>query len=483
MPMAEFRWQALFQHVCEPLFVLDRKRRLVFVNRAWEELTGVSAAEARRWVCASRAPAQPEGDNALSRALGPPAEVLQGRPGRVRRRVAGLAAGAPSWWDVEFFPLRGADGLVGIVGKIAGAPAAPTATFVPLPEALRALRDKLARGLSEDAASRLWDPERLVALREQQARRFSLDAFDSPMPAVRRVGDQSRLASMTRAAVLLAGEPGTGREWLARAIHQAGPGRERGFAALDCTHLPPAALADALFGTGGLCQRPGIDTLYFKEPAHLPHDLQARLHDWLDEARQAGARDSLPLRPRILAGCPADPLQDVHAGRLLEKLYAVLATLVIEVPPLRARLADLPDLVDRLLTRLDGDGERRVTGLTPAAWELVREYRWPGNLRELYAVLAGCRERAAGAEIDVTDLPAYLRLAVRLDETPSAAPERGLPLDRLLEQTERRLIELALRRARGNKSRAAEMLAMWRQRLIRRMEALGMSGTEGDDPD
>jgi DNA-binding NtrC family response regulator len=473
----QFRWQALFQHVQEPLFVLNRKRRLVFVNRAWETLTGVPAADARGWICRQRG-ASPD---SLARVLAPPVEVLEGKPGRARRRVTHVPEGASPWWDIEFFPLLGADGLLCIIGKIAGAALTPLAAFTSMPEALRRLRDRLAAELPKDEAAKLWDAERLVARRERAVERFRLDQLDDILPVMRRVAEQVRLASSASsgAVAFIVGEAGTGKHWLARAIHQHGPYRDRAFAALDCAHLPPAALADALFGDSGLWRRPGIGAIYLKVPSHLPHDLQGRLREEIEEAKQPRQTDSP--RPHLIAGSLVAPRDEVFAGRLLDSLHAVLTTLVIDLPPLRERQADLPSLVKRHLARLDADkaGAATPTKLTPAAWELLREHRWPGNVRELHTVLVGGHARAGPEGIDVADLPAYLRQAVSLERTPAALPERSMPLDQLLEQAERRLIEVALQRARGNKSRAAELLAIWRPRLLRRMEALGLTGSQG----
>jgi transcriptional regulator with PAS, ATPase and Fis domain len=157
---------------------------------------------------------------------------------------------------------------------------------------------------------------------------------------------------------------------------------------------------------------------------------------------------------------------DVRGGRLVEEWFCWLSTLTIAVPPLRERLADLPGLVQRLLQRAGSD--RSITGLSEEAWEVLRGYSWPGNLRELYAVLADSCARCRGMVLQAADLPWYLR---------PAAPvvERKLPLDQLLEQVERRLIQIALATAKGNKSRAAEILGIWRPRLLRRIEALKLS--------
>jgi DNA-binding NtrC family response regulator len=282
--------------------------------------------------------------------------------------------------------------------------------------------------------------------------------------------------------VLLVGEPGTGKQTLARALHYQGPRREAAFAALDCARLPPAAVAAVLFEGGGTVAIPSrrgvLGAVYLKEPSRLPRDLQLRLCEWLTAA---GERRGVSPPVRVLAGCAAPPAEEVRAGRLLEELACALGTLVIEVPPLRERREDLPGLVERLLHRAGSGSEVRVSGLTPEAWEVVRAYPWPGNLRELYAALRTARGRAYGERIAAADLPAPIRQAVLLEQTPGRPAERKLPLDQLLEQAERRLIELALRRARGHKTRAAEILSIWRQRLTRRMEALGIADTEERD--
>src|SRR5262249_20122651 len=152
------------------------------------------------------------------------------------------------------------------------------------------------------------------------------------------------------------------------------------------------------------------------------------------------------------------PGEEVKAGRLREELAHALGTLVLAVPPLRQRRADLPWLVERLLARLGVRGGAAVQGLAEDAWGLGNPYAWPGDLRELSRAPASAGEKAAGERLPAAELRAYIRLAVRLEQTPGRPPERPLPLDKLLEDVERRLIELALRRFDGNKTRAAQHL-------------------------
>jgi PAS domain S-box-containing protein len=443
------RWPAVFQRAREALFLLNPQRRVLFVNAAWESLTGLPAAEARGRVCKRYPHAEPGSWEATARALAPPAEVLAGQAARLRR-----LGGGQIWWQIDYFPLHDADGLLAILGKV-----------TPLSDCPR---------LGQAAL-----PEELVHVRDRAAHHFGLEQLASRLPAMARVVDQVRLAGQGRVPVLIHGEAGSGKRWLARCIHSLGE-RTRFFAAVDASRLPPAALTHVLFGEHGLLPRPA--TVYLQSPAALPRELQARLADWL-----AGEPRPPANAARLLAGCSSDPADDLKQGRLLEELLVRLDTIRIELPPLRQRLADLPDLARTLLGRAaelreaTGDSQAKKLDLTPDAWKLLADYSWPGNLAELYSVLAAAARHARGEAIDVADLPAHLRQAAALGRLASPTPVRPIPLDPLLEQVERRLIELALRMARGNKSRAADLLQIWRARLLRRMQVLGIADVEEEN--
>jgi DNA-binding NtrC family response regulator len=432
----DFRWQALFQRASEPLFLLNRRRRILFVNRAWEELTGLSAAEARGLQCPRR-PLLPQDpwDVVVRAVCCPPPEVLHGSPGRARRLVPRPAT-VRCWWDLEFFPLHDQTALLCVLGKIVPVAAEKATLNPPLPESL-------------------------MALRQRTAQRYGFDQLRSNLPQFQRVIEQVRLACQTSVPVLIVGEPGTGKHWVARTIHHQGATRERTFAALDCARLPSALLSNLLFESSF------IGTKYLNEPALLPRELQAGLCAYLRETRESAG-------VRFIAGSSSEPEADIRAGRLADELYCALSPLIIPLPALRERQADVPALAERFLERIHSESELPTPGLTPEAWDLLRSYSWPGNLRELYDVLQGASQRASG-QIEACHLPAKLRLAVSLDQTPQPVTERSIGLDHVLEQAERRLIVSALRRAHGNRSRAAELLSIWRARLLRRMEALGIT--------
>jgi arginine utilization regulatory protein len=262
-----------------------------------------------------------------------------------------------------------------------------------------------------------------------------------------------------RLPVLLTGEAGVGKHWLARTMHEHGPDRQRFFARMDCARLPASAVLDVLCGPRSASL--ALGTIYLREPACLPRDAQERL------ARLLAEEDSAAARPRLLFGLRGDPQEVVRAGRLLAELYGRASTLTIALPPLRERLDELPHLLETLLRRAGAAIEHPCSRVSAEALHVLRAHSWPCNLRELYEVLLRACRHARGEQIELADLPFHLR------HGPLPA-ERHLPLDELLEQAERRLIALALRLSKDNKTRAAELLAIWRPRLDRRLKHFGL---------
>jgi hypothetical protein len=458
----DFRWQSLFQRSKEPVFLLNRQRRILFVNEAWEKLTGITGVEARGLICVRRAAAPGDPWDLVVRILCcPPPETLRGEPARARRLVPSPGTGAPrlephgadtprlaKWWRVDFLPLQDEQGLLCILGKI-----------------IADLRDEPFSGPPI--------PDKLIVLRETRCRCYRIEQVVSQLPPFHRVLAQARLASATTVPLLIEGEPGVGKEWLARTIHYESASRDRPFIALDCHRLSITAIERAIFSDSPQGREPGGDTLYLREPALLPRDFQMRLCQQILAGEESAGR-------RIMAGSTIDSSEAIRDGRLLAEFHSVLSPLAISLPPLRERLIDLPDLVERMLERMRPLLERPITGLTAEAWDLVRAYSWPGNLRELFITLRGACLRATGEILHADYFPSGLRLAVRMDRSANAEVPRPISLDQVLEQAERRLILLALKKAAGNKSRAAEFLSIWRPRLLRRMEALGINEAAAD---
>src|SRR5579883_2332051 len=307
-PRRRSRWPDLFRDAARPAFVLNRHRRLRFVNAAWEELTGRAFADVAGMACVRKGPTEP-----LFRALAPPPDAAA-RPAVTVRRPAPPHPAGPPWWDVTFVPVPAADGPAGFLGLIEVVSPEPPAPPRKVPAAVAGLLARHAAG-------------------------FPFELFAGGSPDADRLLAQTRLAARTTVPVWITGGPGAGKETLARVIHHQGAARERAFVGLDCGGVQPYLVESLLFGHGGLAASGRIGTLYLKAPAALPRDLQRRIADWLVGPGPA---------PRPVCGAAAPAADDVRAGRLLPEFHADLSVIELRLPPLRDRAADLPRLADRL---------------------------------------------------------------------------------------------------------------------------------------
>ncbi len=433
------RPEQIWKSARQPLFWLDPELRLAWANPAFEATAGAAAGEADAADLAAR--------------LAPPPEALAGR---VAVTVATFAApdadGAERRRGLIFQPFQDASGaLLGLLGRILDPDESVPDAAIRAEEAGHRLRVALM-----DARS---------ALRE----RFGIDAMIGAGAAHRRLLEQVRLAAAVRLPVLLTGEPGSGKRHAARAIHRL-HAPDSPLRALDCEALPATILDRELFladdpDRPGSIRLAGGDgaTVIVGDVAAMPRDVQARLVAAL--ADDDG-------RVRVLAVTSAVPEAAIGDGTLREDLHLALSVLTIRLAPLRARRDEIPLLAQAMLERIDRRGGPTRAGFTRAAEDALTAYHWPGNLRELERVVAFAHGRGESPLIAPEDLPADVRGHLA-DAFPPPKPTLPRPLDEILLDVERRLIENALVRSRRNKSRAAEILGLSRPRLYRRLRELG----------
>jgi DNA-binding NtrC family response regulator len=407
------------------VFVLRKNRRLQYANPAWEKLTGIPLADALGMVCSAR-----RHSSALAAALAPTPESLAGRTDTARRPAPPHRTGPP-WWDVSFAPLAGDDGPLGVVGFVA-------VVGEPVPAAARKI------------------PATVMALRDQHAAAFTLDLLAGSSPVAERFVAQVRLAAQTAAPVWLVGEPGSGKETTARVIHHSGIRREQTFVGIDCAGLQPYLIESLLSGHGGLTGSDRVGTVYLKDPAALPRDVQQSLAELFTDGK--------PNTPRLVCGSARTAAEDARDRGLIPDFHANLSVLELRVPPLRERSDEIARIVSRMV--------EPATAIDPGVFEVASAYPWPGNLRELRDVLAGAVAAAGTGRVTREHLPWELRVRAGIAGPPPAAAP--LKLDPILEAVEKRLIQLALRKAGGNATKAAEQLGIWRARLLRRVQALGI---------
>src|SRR5690348_8944114 len=240
--------------------------------------------------------------------------------------------------------------------------------------------------------------------------------------------------------VLILGESGTGKEMVARAIHHAGPNRDKPFIPVDCGALVPTLIESELFGyvkgafTGAMQSKAGLlaiaegGTVFLDEVGELPVDLQAKMLRALQEKeiRPVGSTKTSPINIRILAATNRDLENAVAHGSFRRDLYFRLNVLSLRIPPLRERRQDIPLLAGHILERLSHNSGR-VHEISDDAMRALLAYDWPGNVRELENCLERCCAITSGAVIHMVDLPSAITGApARL--VAESAESRILPL-------------------------------------------------------
>jgi DNA-binding NtrC family response regulator len=219
--------------------------------------------------------------------------------------------------------------------------------------------------------------------------------------------------------------------------------------------------------------RPGEarGTLLLNDADQLPREVQ-------DEMARTLSAKSFPLR---VIATSRQALGSLAAqGRYREPLASLLSTIVIELPPLAERRADLPLLAQILLEEVNSRGSKQLAGFSSEALDCLDAYSWPGNCDELAQMVAEAHQRAEGPYVESTDLPERIHLAAYAAAHP-ARIEESIVLDEFLGRIERELVSRALAQAKGNKTKAAKLLGMTRPRLYRRLVHLGLEEGPGED--
>jgi two-component system, NtrC family, response regulator PilR len=281
----------------------------------------------------------------------------------------------------------------------------------------------------------------------------------------------------TGSTVLITGESGTGKELIARALHVNSPRRERPFVAVNCGALSETLLDSELFGhmrgafTGADSNKKGLievaekGTIFLDEIGEMSPVVQVKLLRVLQERkfRRLGGTEEIDADIRILAATNRDLTKMVSDGTFREDLFYRINVIPMRVPPLRERQDDIPLLAEHFVARFAGPMGKAVTGISGGAMALLKQYSWPGNIRELENAM----ERAVALERTPMILPDSLpeQLTRVSSEAPSATPTDAFPgagfdLERHVQDIEREYIAEALRRAGGVKVKAAELLGM-----------------------
>jgi two-component system response regulator HupR/HoxA len=358
---------------------------------------------------------------------------------------------------------------------------------------LTAENAQLAAALAE--ANEKLRAENLYLRREVQ-RRYDFDQILGASPAMQRVFDVMEKVSQTDATVLLTGETGTGKDLVARAIHYAGPRKERSFVAQNCGALPDTLLESELFGhkrgafTGAHADKKGLfeiadgGTIFLDEVGETEPGMQVRLLRVLQdgEIRPLGSSETRRVDVRIIAATNKDLKKQVQEGRFREDLYYRLHVVEIELPPLRARREDIPLLAHHFLDKANARMARALGGFTNAAVDRLTAHAWSGNVRELENEI---QRAVALANEDAETVSAEMLSEHLRGDAPAApgatvAPPSERELNRAVDALKRAMIDEALRQT-GSKTKAAERLGIPRQSLQKMMKRLTLGDANAEE--
>lgn len=292
-----------------------------------------------------------------------------------------------------------------------------------------------------------------------------------------------------KTTVLITGESGTGKELIARAIHAHSPRAAQPMVTVNCGAIPESLLESELFGhrkgsftdavrdKKGLFQEAHKGSVFLDEIGELPRSLQVKLLRVLQEEEVQRVGDTQPTKidVRVLAATTRNLEEEVGAGRFRDDLFYRINVLQIWVPPLRERSSEIPLLAGHFLERMRQRLGSEVDSLNPAAMRILQRYSWPGNVRELENVIERAMVMAGSRTIEPEDLPRTL-----VPEAPPSAffvDDDNLSVKEAGRRLERDLIQRALERTEGNKTRAARLLEISHPALLYKIREYGLDGS------
>jgi DNA-binding NtrC family response regulator len=302
-------------------------------------------------------------------------------------------------------------------------------------------------------------------------------------PSVLQLVGKIETVADTQAAVLLSGESGTGKELVARMLHERSGRRDKPLVVVNCAAVPPSLIEAELFGhergafTGAVKKREGRfkaadgGTLFLDEIGETPLETQAKLLRVLQEGEvvPVGSNASVKVDVRVISATNRDLKAMVAEGRFREDLYYRIKVFDLHLPPLRERRGDLPLLVEQFLREFTPEGGD-IPALSPSAWAALRDYEFPGNVRELRHAIQHASILARGGEIEVSHLPP--EISGRAVESKEGAS--GHSLVEAMEQYEKELILRTIRGTGERRQRAAKLLGISRKSLWKKLTKYGL---------
>lgn len=338
------------------------------------------------------------------------------------------------------------------------------------------LEQKIVNALSQEAAPKS------AASNKAKPEISNNTMVKGESPVIQRVYKHVSLVAPTKMSVLILGESGTGKEYIARLIHEQSGRKDKPFIAVDCGSLSKELAPSELFGhlkgsfTSAIADKRGVfeeakgGTVFLDEVGNLPYEVQKQLLRALQEqkVRPVGSAQDVNVDVRIIAATNEDLEKAIENSSFREDLYHRINEFAIEVPPLRDRIDDLPQFANYFLQQANEELGKDVKRISSEAIDILKQYRWDGNLRELRNVIRRATLFAENEEITVENLPVLVSRRQKEEVSEDMALRPGDEKEQILN---------ALRKARGNKTVAAKLLQIDRKTLYNKMHLYGIDLT------
>jgi DNA-binding NtrC family response regulator len=321
-------------------------------------------------------------------------------------------------------------------------------------------------------------------LKSELYEKFKIDGVVGKSKKMLQVIEIVKKVAPTNATVLICGESGTGKELIARAIHHNSPRKDNPFIAINCAAIPETLIESELFGyepgafTGantrkiGLIEAANKGTLFLDEVAELPLITQSKLLRVLQEKeiRRIGGKETIKVDVRIIAATNKNLLEEVQKKKFREDLYYRLKVVTIEIPPLRERKEDIPELVKYFIEKYSKEFGKEIKGIEEKAMQALLNYHWPGNIRELESVIEKAIIICEGDKIKFKDIADELKLSNPKSIFEIEIPEEGIDYKEL----EKELLKKALIKSNFVIARAAKILNMSYKTFWYRLKKYGL---------
>ena len=434
-----------------PLFLIDASRTVLFFNQGCEKILEWSADEIQGQTCDYAVDIDADECESICNLLCPPPEAFKGTRSEVPRYLL-ARSGKTLPCVIRYTPLLDEQHqtklVLGIIDRIEAPRTLPTTSP---PQQLHA---------------------ELAALRLSLRNRFRFSTIVARNDAMQRVLRQLELAINSTQPVHFWGEPGTGKEHLARVIHFESEQRRKIFIPLDCDILPPRELKQTVskilnrdFDESTPLE-PGV--LFLSQIESLSRDIQDLI---LSNYQSAASKENI----RLITASSSSLADLLEQEAILPEFFYLITTMQIKVPPLRERREDLELLSQHFLENENRYQEKQISGFAPGVLSLFQDYFWPANLDELAKIIQAAFQTTSELLIAQESLPLRLKTGIDARMLGPALPSAIKPLEETLHQIEREQIVFALTQAKNNRTEAARLLGLTRAKFYRRMELLNIS--------